>query len=141
MEIMKFLVVGLGSMGKRRVRNLQALGYKDIAGFDPREDRRKEAAEKYGIAIFDDVTRALDDFKPDALVVSTGPKYHMDYAWLAEGKGLHCFIEASVLEAERILALSKKNCRFRPRYRTLMHHALFPWAKTGKGINSIRRYR
>ena len=38
---MKFLVIGLGSMGKRRVRCLQALHYTDIVGFDPREDRRK----------------------------------------------------------------------------------------------------
>ena len=40
---MKFLVVGLGSMGKRRVRNLIALGFKDsVSGFDIREDRREE---------------------------------------------------------------------------------------------------
>ena len=32
---MRFLVIGLGSMGKRRVRNLIALGHKDnVAGFD-----------------------------------------------------------------------------------------------------------
>ena len=46
---MNFLIIGLGSMGKRRVRNLQALGYRNIIGFDMREDRRKEAKEKYGI--------------------------------------------------------------------------------------------
>ena len=28
------LVIGLGSMGKRRVRNLQALGIKNIIGLD-----------------------------------------------------------------------------------------------------------
>ena len=33
---MKALVVGLGSMGKRRIRNLQALGLSDIGGFDDR---------------------------------------------------------------------------------------------------------
>jgi len=49
---MKFLVIGLGSMGKRRVRNLQALGMENIIGFDPRADRRAEAAEKYGIPVF-----------------------------------------------------------------------------------------
>ena len=43
---MKFLIVGLGSMGKRRVRNLQRLGMTDITGFDPRADRRDEAAGK-----------------------------------------------------------------------------------------------
>ena len=37
---MKFLQIGLGSMGKRRIRCLHALGHRDIVAFDPREDRR-----------------------------------------------------------------------------------------------------
>ena len=40
--MLKIIVVGLGSMGKRRIRNLLKLGYCDIIGFDPRNDRRKE---------------------------------------------------------------------------------------------------
>ena len=39
---MQVLVVGLGSMGKRRIRNLIKLGFKNIIGFDPRLDRRVE---------------------------------------------------------------------------------------------------
>ena len=39
---MKYLVIGLGSMGKRRVRNLLALGIINVAGFDIRKDRRQE---------------------------------------------------------------------------------------------------
>ena len=46
---MRFLVVGLGSMGKRRVRCLLALKDKNIAGFDLRKDRVKEAQKKYNI--------------------------------------------------------------------------------------------
>jgi threonine dehydrogenase-like Zn-dependent dehydrogenase len=42
-----FLVVGLGSMGKRRIRNLKSLGYNDIVGFDKRADRRQEAKKLY----------------------------------------------------------------------------------------------
>ena len=41
--MLRVLQVGLGSMGKRRIRNLQELGIKDIIGFDPKEERRKEA--------------------------------------------------------------------------------------------------
>ncbi len=104
---MKFLVVGLGSMGKRRVRNLQALGHKDIAGFDPRADRREEGSSRYGIKTFDAFDKALAAFKPDALVISTGPSLHMEYAHPAAKQGLHCFIEASVVEGERIAELCK----------------------------------
>lgn len=104
----KFLVVGLGSMGKRRVRNLQALGYANIAGFDLRADRREEARERYGIQVFDSLEGAISDGTPDALVISTSPKFHMDYAWIAVEKGVSCFIEASVVESERILDLSRR---------------------------------
>jgi len=105
---MKFLVIGLGSMGKRRVRNLIALGYKDsVAGFDSREDRRSEA-DKYEISIFDDFEKAMSDFKPDAFLISTPPNFHMQYAYIAEQNNIHCFIEASVVDAERILELASK---------------------------------
>ena len=105
---MKFLVIGLGSMGKRRVRNLQALGHAELAGFDLREDRRDEVIDKYGITVFDSFDSALATFKPDALVISTAPDYHMTYAWAALEHGLSCFIEASVVESGRIKALASK---------------------------------
>jgi predicted dehydrogenase len=102
---MKFLVIGLGSMGKRRIRNLHALGYTDLAGFDPRVDRRAEAVEKYAVTVYSDFALALKEFPPDALVISTSPEHHMTYAWEAFECGISCFIEASVVEAERILEL------------------------------------
>lgn len=101
----KLLVIGLGSMGKRRVRNLLALGITDIAGVDVREDRRQEAVAKYGIATYRDLAMALERFRPEALVISTSPDLHMMYAWAAVEAKLPCFIEASVVDADRILAL------------------------------------
>jgi predicted dehydrogenase len=95
-------------MGKRRVRNLQALGFAGVDGFDTREDRCAEAKEKYGIAVYSDFFNALDHSKPDALVISTSPEHHMTYAWAGYERGLSCFIEASVVEAERILDLYKR---------------------------------
>lgn len=105
---MRFLVVGLGSMGKRRVRNLQALGHSEVGGFDPRDDRRAEATARYGIKVFGGFDEALAALKPDALVISTPPEHHMTYAWAACERGLPCFIEASVVEVGRIKALAKK---------------------------------
>ncbi|MFT5495256.1 MAG: putative dehydrogenase [Kiritimatiellia bacterium] len=94
---MKFLVIGLGSMGKRRIRNLKVLGETDIVGFDPREDRRAEAADKYGITTFATVEEGLAT-EPDALIISTPPDAHMPYALIAVEKGLHFFSEASVVD-------------------------------------------
>lgn len=104
---MKFLVVGLGSMGKRRVRCLQALGYKDIIGFDPREDRRQEARSLYGIEVVSEFTNAIVA-ESDAMIVSTPPDRHTEYACRAVDAGKPAFIEASVV-LEEVLTLEKYN--------------------------------
>jgi predicted dehydrogenase len=106
---MKFLVIGLGSMGKRRIRNLQALGGCLIAGFDLRLDRCDEAVSKYGVAAYEDFEEAVAAFQPDAFVISTPPNHHMTYAWSAFERGISCFIEASVVDAERILELHERS--------------------------------
>lgn len=105
---MKFLVIGLGSMGKRRVRNLKALGIEHVAGFDPRSDRRQESKEKYDILVFEDLEAAMRTFKPQAFVISTPPDIHMHYAYYAYEHGISCFIEASVVDADKIKQLSQK---------------------------------
>lgn len=105
---MRVLIVGLGSMGKRRVRNLQTLGECVIAGFDIRPDRLKESLDKYSIEVYSDFKAALVGFLPDALVISTSPAHHMFYAYAALEHRLSCFIEASVVDAESILELEKR---------------------------------
>lgn len=92
-------------MGKRRIRNLHALGYTHVAGFDPRADRRDETVEKYAVTAYSDFFLALEAFQPDVLIISTPPDHHMTYAWQAFERGISCFIEASVIDAERILEL------------------------------------
>jgi len=49
---MKFLIIGLGSMGKRRIRCLHKLGYENVVGIDPRDDRRKESIDFYDITAY-----------------------------------------------------------------------------------------
>lgn len=88
--------IGLGSMGKRRVRNLLELKHNQILGYDPREDRREEASALYGIDTVDGLDR-LDWSTITHLVVSTPPDHHIEYVKLALEKKLHCFIEASVI--------------------------------------------
>lgn len=97
---MNFLVVGLGSMGKRRVRCLKALGHTGIYGFDLRADRRKETEERYGIRTFADITMALDETKPHALIISVPPDVHHIYMKLAAARRIHFFVEASVTDTD-----------------------------------------
>lgn len=94
----KFLVVGLGSMGKRRIRNLFHLGFRNIVGYDPREDRRKEVEGLFGIETVTDIESALNTLKPDALIISVPPDKHHVYMQAAFDKNIHFFVEASVID-------------------------------------------
>jgi len=59
---MRCLVTGLGSMGKRRIRNLESIGGITMAGLDRRADRREEASARYGIQTFDDFYRSKSSY-------------------------------------------------------------------------------
>lgn len=92
---MKFLNIGLGSMGKRRLRNLHYLGYRDITGYDIRPDRLDEARSLYGVETVDNLDQLdLSDFTH--VIISTPPDLHLDYASRFHAMGKHVFIEASV---------------------------------------------
>ncbi len=97
---MKFLVIGLGSMGKRRIRCLQALGHKDVVGFDLRQDRRDETEQKYRIKTYGDIAQTIREFNPDAFIISVPPHVHHIYVKLAIENKNHFFVEASVVDTE-----------------------------------------
>lgn len=105
---MRTIVFGLGSMGKRRIRCLQALGMNDIIGFDIRQDRIEEAVLKYGIK---------HAFNPEAelmnvecAIISTPPDSHLTYIKEAVKADVPCFVEASVL-LEEVMAVKKANLK------------------------------
>lgn len=94
----KYLVVGLGSMGKRRIRCLLALSIKpeDIWGIDTREDRRTEAHEKYKINVISK-ERDLDFAEIEAVIVSLPPDKHIVGVNIAAKHKKPVFVEASVV--------------------------------------------
>lgn len=94
--MMRVLVIGLGSMGKRRVRNLLANGVSDIVGFDARPDRRDEAGAKYGIRIASSLDEAWAH-QPDAVVISLPPHLHVQAEMDCARRGVPFFVEAGVL--------------------------------------------
>lgn len=94
------LVIGLGSMGKRRVRNLQALGIKNIIGLDAREDRREETWKNYQIKTISSFDEAIANFKFGAFVISLPPAIHHIYMKKALELRIPAFIEASVVDTD-----------------------------------------
>ena len=93
---MNILVVGLGSMGKRRIRCLKRLGFENVIAYDLRKDRREEAKEKYGVRVIGNLDKGVFD-KIDALIVSTPPDKHNQYIRLAIENRKAAFVEASVI--------------------------------------------
>jgi len=87
-------------MGKRRVRNLQALGIKNIVGLDKREDRRQEAMGKYGIKVEEQFENIMNNYVIDAFVISLPPDIHHIYMKKAIQFGIPAFIEASVVDTD-----------------------------------------
>jgi len=106
---LKFLVIGLGSMGKRRIRNLISLGYNDILGFDIREDRKKEVKKKYGIKVFDSISLALNE-NPNMAIISTSPDSHLKCVKQVSSKRIPFFTEVNtdVKDIQNIIKLRKK---------------------------------
>lgn len=122
--MMKFLIIGLGSMGKRRIRNLQYLKAGEILGFDKNEERRKEAESKYNIKTLPDFKEAIGE-NPDVLIISTPPDVHNEYIKLAIENKKPAFVEASVIlegldelnnfaKKENVLIVPSCTFRFHP---------------------------
>lgn len=122
----KFVVVGLGSMGKRRIRCLQKLGFKNIVGFDPREDRREEAKSLYNIDLISDVAEYVVENKPH-FIISVPPHLHNIYMKMAVDNSCHFFVEASVLDDdfnEIISTVKNKGLVAAPSCTLLFHPAI-----------------
>ena len=105
---MKFLIIGLGSMGQRRIRCLQYLKYFEIHGYDVDVTKLSTVKKRYKIKVEQNFNRVIEK-KFDAIIISTDPKYHMKYAFIALKKKIPCFIEASVTNIRQLKKLIKEN--------------------------------
>ena len=90
-----FLQIGLGSMGKRRIRNLLFNGIKkeQIIGVDTSQDRCQEAYKKYGVKTYLDFNQSLKENNPDAFLISLPPELHSQYFLHAAKNKKHFFVE------------------------------------------------
>lgn len=116
---MNVLVIGLGSMGRRRIRLIKR-DYPEIriAGVDREEARRKRAEEELQIRSYSDLEEALSEGSFDSVFVSTPPLTHAGIIRECLMKDLHVFTELNLVddfyeenmalaeEKERVLFLS-----------------------------------
>ena len=96
---MDILVIGLGSMGKRRIRLLQRLRQSDrIIAVDQREDRRKEARDLYQCQTYLNIEDALNDH-PNCFCafICTSPLSHSNLIRTVLNYNLHVFTEINLV--------------------------------------------
>ena len=104
---MKFLIAGLGSIGRRHFRNLMDLGEKDIVLLRTRKGTLPDD-ELAGYPVETDLQEALQKHKPDAVIVANPTSMHLDVAIPAAEAGCHILLEKPVSHSlERLDVLQK----------------------------------
>jgi predicted dehydrogenase len=118
-------VLGCGSIGRRHLRNLRALGVGTLA-YDP----QLTAAEGIAAEIGSRRAASLDevwDWHPDAVVVASPSHLHLSQARAAVARGVHPFIEkpvshmlegvaelAAAVQSAGLVSMVGCNMRFHP---------------------------
>ena len=92
---MKFLIAGLGSIGRRHFRNLIALGEKDIVLLRSHRATLPDD-ELAGYPVETDIHSALTKHKPDAVIVANPTSLHMDIAIPAAEEGCAILLEKPI---------------------------------------------
>ena len=135
---MKFLVAGLGSIGRRHLRNLIALGEKDILLFRTHQASLPDA-DLAGFPVEIDLQKALAA-KPDAVIISNPTSLHLKIAIPAAAAGCSLLVEKPLsvdeeclAELQQALTTNKKEClvgfqfRFHPVFQQIER-----WVKAGR---------
>lgn len=110
---MRIMIIGLGSMGKRRIRLLRRLD-KDmsIIGVDSKQDRRDEAKKTFKIETYGDIGEVTEK-KIDCAFVCTAPLSHGEIIWECLQKGMHVFTEINLVPEryeENVRLAKEKEC-------------------------------
>ncbi len=110
---MNVVVIGLGSMGRRRIRLLRQYDKKiNIVGIDSKEERRSQSEKEFGISSFEslEAIRQIDNM--DCAFVCTPPLTHAEVISYCLRNDMHVFTEINLHEDgydENVLLARKKS--------------------------------
>lgn len=96
MSQLRVLVLGVGSIGSRHLRNFNELGVEKLAACDLVPEQMEPLASELGVACFTRYEAALTHFHPDCVAVCTPPRFHVIQARQAVDSGAHVFIEKPI---------------------------------------------
>jgi predicted dehydrogenase len=124
---MKFLIAGLGSIGRRHLRNLLALGERDIVLLRTYQSTLPDD-ELAGFTVETDLRSALAH-KPDAVIISNPTALHLEVAIPAALCGCHLLIEKPISHSMARLeeleqAVQENSCKIAVGYQFRFHPGL-----------------
>lgn len=95
---MNIVVIGLGSMGRRRIRLIKQYNesYK-IIGVDLNKERRTTSESEYGIETSDNLEDAIKNLSPNCAFICTSPLSHSKLINLCLRSNLHVFTELNLV--------------------------------------------
>lgn len=111
---MNIVVIGLGSMGKRRIRLIKKIyPQMRIIGVDQNTERVIVAEKEFGIIGYAQLEQALEKELIDCAFVSTSPLSHNEIIKVCLTNHIHVFTELNLIDDgyEENMALAKKNER------------------------------
>lgn len=95
---MKVLVIGLGSMGKRRIRLLKMLDPTlQIEGVEQNAERAGFVRNKFGIEVYSNLHEALYGKNVNCAIVSSSPLSHAKIINQCLQAGIHVFTELNLI--------------------------------------------
>lgn len=125
------VVVGVGSIGRRHIRNLRQVGIEDISVVDPNTTARDAVTAEFDLKGYTTIEEALT-LDPDIAVIATPTSYHVENAIAAAECSCHLLVEKPLshkkegIEAlERLvnekdlITLTGCNLRFHPSIRKI----------------------
>lgn len=110
---MNIIVIGLGSMGKRRIRLLKEYDRNiKLVGVDNNTERRKRVEEQYCVKTFVDIESACKKEEIDCAFVATSPLSHAAIIRECLKRNMHVFSEINLVDTlyrENMELAEKKN--------------------------------
>lgn len=140
---MNVVVIGLGSMGKRRIRLLREL-YADVqvCGVDAKEERRVECEKSFAIGVYKSIEDCLRICLPEAAFVCTPPLSHAAIIRDCLLYGMHIFSEINLVASgyDENIALAEEKGRVlflssTPLYREEIKHISRRVKETEERVN------
>ncbi len=131
----RFLIIGCGSIGRRHLGNLHALGARDFVLLDSDPARLSKAAEGLMAPVLATTMDEALAARPLAALVCSPTGLHLEHALSAAGRGVHLFIEKplshdmagverlrEVVSKKGLIAMMAMCYRFHPVIKTIREH-------------------